>query len=1159
MAEYDWTSLSDESEIITNKQEYDFTNLSGDVIEADIKTAQPKEAEEQEEGTTFFQNIAELPEAAVKGIGSAIKETGEFLESVVPLGGFSITDEQDSDVLKSWQDENGVHLFSVFGNKVAYVKPDEWSDLQALNAANLIDTNNLLPTRDDGLDTPTGQFAAPVVQFIGGFVGAGKFLKPFQATTGAGKVLKATTQGALADAIVFDPHEERLSNLAQHFGIETALTDYLAADPTDSAAEGRFKNAIEGSVVGLTLELVFKLARATKKARDAKKENIAGNTEKAATLMKEVADEIEEAEQLIPKKEDGATYKDEAKIEPSRPEDIRVKGIDEETSIPNTKEALDEATKDARAERGSLRTGEDIITIPVATAVKKGQVLINQLIKDPNFNKGSLLDFVKKLGKLNTDSTFYMGIRGLGDNILDAHNNLVNTAAYKAKDEATVRKANELAEAYRQTYAYHQGLLSDSGRILRYSQEDLNSMPSDLLALDGDALSQAIFNAAKDNPRNAKLRDKFKNKIEQFNEYYVGNLLFSWKTQMTNIMANTLMPLIDTFEQFGGGLIGTVRGDKTQLVDAARQTYGYGKYAGTSMKAGWESLMTAKNVIDPEFKVREEVDGQVDRISVGTKDIDLRKLSWEEARNMPLSDWVGNTFRLSFRGLAAGDEMFKQLTFRSVAYREVVKKFKTEGKFQDVTAKQFDALVEKAVDDVVADAIKMQKDKTVVNPIAETALRRARENTFTEPLKGIGKDVQVLVNKYPALRVVAPFIRTPINIFKWPLRRALPMLSTRQKEAWRQGGAARDRVIFETGYMVTALYLLQQAINEKVTFTDVEGNESEVYRFQSTWSSMSYNAQQNKRLSGVTPHSAYILGKFRSTRRGDPADTIITTLTGIRDLREAGKYAEADELSMAILASFINLAQNKTFMQGVTNFVEAVNSPENFAEAYAEGFARSLSPQIITMFNDDPYYRDAQGLYENFISKVPSLSENLPAKRDILGKPILRPEDGLAPSSLVSNNVVRLEFADIQSSVAQIPEREDNGILNWKDDRYIIGGVSAYDRYSELVGTIKVAGKTLEDRLEALIQSKDYKNKATTTSVFSDATYKGSKEDAILDVITKYRQKAKAQVLKEYKKTGIRAVYEQHQINKKAALNKKFKDRVNTDVDSIIKEYKSNN
>ena len=1119
-------------------------------------TTQPEPV--QEEGTTVLENIAEIPEAVVKGVGSSIKESGEFLESIIPLGGVAITGEGDDDRLKSFQDENGVHLFSMFGKKISYMKPDEWSDLQALNANNLVDMDHLFPTRDDGFDTPTAEFVAPVAQFVTGFVGAGKFLKPFQAATTTGKIVKATAQGAMADAVVFDPHEARLSNLAQHFGIETALTDYLAADPDDSDAEGRFKNAVEGSIIGLSFELVFKLARATKKAKDAKNENINGNTEKADSLMKEVADEVEEAEQLIPLKEDAATFKGEAKVEPSKPENIEVKGVTEEATIPKTKEGLDEATKEARAESGSLRTGDEVITVPVATAVKKGQALISKLIKDPEFNKGSLIDYVKGLKELTTDSTFYMGVRSLGDTILKAHDDLVNTAAYKAGDVETVRKANELAQAFQQTYAYHKGLLSESGRIMRYSQDDINAMPSDLLALDGQALSQAITNAAKTNPRNARFVDKFKNRMEQFNEYYVGNLLLSWKTQATNLMANTIIPLIDVFEQAGGGLIGLARGDKTQLVDAARQFYGYGKYAGTSLRAGWEALQTAKNVLDPEFKVREEVDGQVDRIAVGTKEIDLRKLSWEEAKNTPFSDWVGNLFRLSFRGLAAGDEIFKQLTFRSVAYREIVKKWKAEGKYKDKDTKTFDALVEKAVDDVVLDAIKMQKDKSVVNPIVETALKRARENTFTEPLGSFGKDIQVFVNKYPPLRLIAPFVRTPINVFKMPLRRAMPFMSKRQKEMWEKGGAPRDRVIFETGYMMLALYLLQQAIEEKIPFEDEKGNVTEVYRFQSTWSAMSYNAQSNKRLTGITPHSAFINGEFRSTRRFDPADTVITTLTGIRDLREAGKYAEAEEMGLAIAASFINLGQNKTFMQGVTTFVEAMNSPENFAASYAEGFARSLTPQLVTMFNDDPYYREAQGLFENFISRVPSLSEKLPPKRDILGQPILRPEDGLAPSSLVTNNVVRLEFNNIQSSIAEIPEKEDNGILNWKDERYVMGGVTAYDRYSELVGKVKIKGKTVEQSLEKLIESNDYKTRATTSSIFSDASYKGSKESAILSVVTAYRNQAKKQVLEEYERTGIIAVFEQHQINKKAALDKKYADKVETDVDKIIQQYKTN-
>ena len=52
------------------------------------------------------------------------------------------------------------------------------------------------------------------------------------------------TASAIADAVVFDEHMPRLSDMALEFGFSNALTEYLASDPNDSFAEGRLKNAM---------------------------------------------------------------------------------------------------------------------------------------------------------------------------------------------------------------------------------------------------------------------------------------------------------------------------------------------------------------------------------------------------------------------------------------------------------------------------------------------------------------------------------------------------------------------------------------------------------------------------------------------------------------------------------------------------------------------------------------------------------------------------------------------------------------------------------------------------------------------------------------------------------------------------------------------------
>ncbi|HUU95560.1 MAG TPA: hypothetical protein VM487_07460 [Phycisphaerae bacterium] len=97
-----------------------------------------------------------------------------------------------------------------------------------------------------------------LVQFGAGFVGAGK-IKALQAL---GPIANAMARGAIADFSVFDPHEERLSNLIQSFpALENPVNEYLAASPDDGAVEGRLKSAVEGLGFGVAAEGAFRVLR----------------------------------------------------------------------------------------------------------------------------------------------------------------------------------------------------------------------------------------------------------------------------------------------------------------------------------------------------------------------------------------------------------------------------------------------------------------------------------------------------------------------------------------------------------------------------------------------------------------------------------------------------------------------------------------------------------------------------------------------------------------------------------------------------------------------------------------------------------------------------------------------------------------------------------
>lgn len=118
--------------------------------------------------------------------------------------------------------------------------------------------------------------ARGVAQFGTEFIGLGKVvragswaLKGVGAARAGAAVASAAkaegvagmVRGAVAGAVGFDPHEERLSNLIESFpSLNNPVTGFLAAKPEDSAAVGRLKNALEGLGLDVTLAAGMTLA-----------------------------------------------------------------------------------------------------------------------------------------------------------------------------------------------------------------------------------------------------------------------------------------------------------------------------------------------------------------------------------------------------------------------------------------------------------------------------------------------------------------------------------------------------------------------------------------------------------------------------------------------------------------------------------------------------------------------------------------------------------------------------------------------------------------------------------------------------------------------------------------------------------------------------------
>ena len=100
-----------------------------------------------------------------------------------------------------------------------------------------------------------GSFA----QFAGAYAGLGKFFR-----LGKSRTMQGFTGGAAADFLGFEGDEGRISDiiydLGEAFGVEipqNVIVDFMQTDPTDPDYVGRFKNALEGGVIGVIAEPIL--------------------------------------------------------------------------------------------------------------------------------------------------------------------------------------------------------------------------------------------------------------------------------------------------------------------------------------------------------------------------------------------------------------------------------------------------------------------------------------------------------------------------------------------------------------------------------------------------------------------------------------------------------------------------------------------------------------------------------------------------------------------------------------------------------------------------------------------------------------------------------------------------------------------------------------
>jgi len=226
-----------------------------------------------------------------------------------------------------------------------------------------------------------------------------------------------------------------------------------------------------------------------------------------------------------------------------------------------------------------------------------------------------------------------------------------------------------------------------------------------------------------------------------------------------------------------------------------------------------------------------------------------------------------------------------------------------------------------------------------------------------------------------AATFIAAFIRTPFNLFKEGFKLTpLNVLGTIPKAVAKQP-IRRDLAKLTIGSMIATWFALKYLQGE------VTGNVPKDPKERAAFYAEGKQAQAIK-----------IDNNWWSYRRVDPFATAIGLVVDTVDEVARGNDEGVVELSGKAVGIFTRNLKDKTYVQGVSNLMEAMDNPDRRGTKLIAGIAAGFVPKIIGDISEimDPVIREKRGVLESIQAEIPFLRERLEPKIDIRGEEVER-------------------------------------------------------------------------------------------------------------------------------------------------------------------------
>jgi len=1104
-----------------------------------------------EKDFNFWNKAGSLTLSAGQGVVNAVEEQGDFLdENIVSLGGFE------------FGDGDGKTEFKDFIPK--YVTPKKWKEGGYSQERNLPVFH-----KPEGIGENLTEGAA---RFITGFIGPSKFFKAVGLGGSITKVgLRGMAAGAVTDLTVFDPAEGRLSDMLVEFDskvLNNAVTQYLATDEDDTEMEGRVKNVLEGMLIGGPLEILFgiKAFKKAKKTKDvAEKEKIYKDAGEAIESIKN-GKKTKKVKQAIFDGNEAINAKKAVKAlrvgqkEAKKETESFIKSILNTKSFKNAdqvlktiddvSESFDDITVDY-LQNDVLRndTAEELAKL---LSRDKTEVL-KAITKDKEFSKQGT---VRMLAAKQVLQEIAITLEKVSVKYLDEFGDDVKNWTKESQLEVgqlgavlrdtVIALKDQIRGAARMTQAGRIKVAKSEGTIV-----DVEEIANIIKSFDGNAavIAKKIKNKNPAEVINSVAKTKYQRVVEASTSLYINSLLSGVYTHAINMKSGLYEAFIRPIEQIGGGV---VRADLRAIQLGFAQYQGMIMSMGDTMRAVGLSLRQGDAILDPLQRTQDNL-----QIIGGkaTRPISGANLGFEGAVGTGI-DWVGKLVELPTRLLMTGDELLKQMNYRGRLLTNALDNTMERGLslYSKEGKANTDRIFKEGFD-------KNGKANIKDNPINADALEYARVSSYTNSLKNgsylnFGSKIQKFLNEAPELRFIAPFIRTPTNLWRhfgnrFPLQMPGTRFITKQnRDLWNSGDRrARAEVLGRQMIGVSAviygLSLVMETVEDKDGngYPKITGNGPSNFRIKKQWLQLGWQPYSiaKKNEDGTVSYLQY--------NRMDPRFFILGIVADVKEnFQNIDDQQKEAIISTAMLTVFKNVT-NKSYLRGISEALEIIASPtENKAARFFGNLAGNLIPYsalrnqgIPGITEPDQIAYESRSFVDKILNKLSLGEKYLEPRRDLLtGEPIEKTPnalyinaDGIASFSFwfqgpslvgrrsdVKDNRVLLEITSLKIPLEE-PSRVEYKTIDFtkifgkvdKDKKIIKGDKqSAYDYWTENIGKIKDSqGDTLMQKLEKEINSKGYKLRQE-----GNATIQGGKELTLKLIYNGYKQLAYYDMLKKY-------------------------------------------